>query len=85
MTTKKGTSLMQALYSEHVVGALRGYTCSECNIEAHCPGRRHRADVFQALRDSSLEILSWLRSRDRALRGEPRTQAEKTRRHVLES
>ena len=46
MTTKKqttqamrrpGTSLMQALYSEHVVGALRGYACSECNIEVHCP------------------------------------------------
>ena len=31
------TSLMEALYSERVVGAIRAYTCSECGIKVNCP------------------------------------------------
>ena len=33
----KGTSLMEALYSDQVVGAIRAYTCSECGIKVDCP------------------------------------------------
>ena len=34
---RSGTSLMEALYSERVVGAIRAYTCSECGIKVDCP------------------------------------------------
>ena len=34
---RPGTSLMEALYSDQVVGAIRAYTCSECGIKVDCP------------------------------------------------
>ena len=34
---RPGASLMEALYSGHVLGAIRAYTCSECGIKVDCP------------------------------------------------
>ena len=79
MTSKKqttqamrppGTSLMKALYSEHVTGAISGYTCSECGMETrrwkYCPGcgrkiARFAEDPERKLR--RLAAMFWNRER----------------------